>query len=54
MPPYFAGQQFGLLEELLLVVFAEVKVRVGRGVEGEDVVGGFEFGDGDETRWKGG
>ena len=34
MPAYLAGQKDGFLEELLLVVFAEVEVLVGCGVEG--------------------
>jgi hypothetical protein len=39
--------------ELLGVVFAEVEMG-GRGlVEGEDVGGGFEFGDGDEADLRG-
>lgn len=49
MPPYLAGEEPRFLEEFLLVVFAEVEVGVGRGVQGEDVGGGFELGDGDET-----
>ena len=44
-----AGQEFGLFEEFLHIVFAEMGLeRGGRGlVQGEDVVGGFEFRDGD-------
>jgi hypothetical protein len=37
------------LLEFLQVVFAEVEVGVWRAVEGEDVVDGFELGDGYET-----
>ena len=39
------------MEELLLIVLAKVEVRVPilPVVEGEDVVDGFEFGDGDEA-----
>lgn len=51
MPADLARQQSGLLQQLLLVVFAEVEVVVGGGVQGEDVVGGFELGDGDEADW---
>ena len=54
MPSYGAGQDFVLLEEFLNVVFAEVRLegwlRGGRGlVQREDIVCGFEFGDGDEA-----
>jgi hypothetical protein len=50
MPPYGAREELGFLEQFLHVVFAEVLVE-GRGglVEGEDVVCGFEFGDGYEA-----
>lgn len=54
MPADLAGQDLGFLQEFLLVVFAEVEVRGRRLVEGEDVVGGFEFGDGDEAGGLGG
>lgn len=55
MPADLAGQELGFLEEFLLVVFAEVEVCSGGVVEGEDVVGGFEFGDRDEAdRLRGG
>lgn len=43
------GVDGGLLLEFLKVVFAEVEVDVGSGVEGEDIVDGFELGDGYET-----
>ena len=43
------GEQSGFLREFLRVVFAEIAVVVREVVEGEDVVGGFEFGDGYET-----
>lgn len=49
MPADLPGQEEGLLEEFLLVVFAEMEVVVGGDVKGEDVVGGLELGDGDET-----
>ncbi len=53
MPAYGAREEGGFGEEFLLVVFAEVQVLVlgvgVGGVEGEDVGGGFEFGDGDEA-----
>lgn len=48
MPVDGAGQEFGFFEQFLDVVFAKVGLeRVGGLVEGEDVVGGFELGDGD-------
>jgi len=43
VPADLAREQEGFGKEFLLVVFAEVEVGVGRGVEGEDVVCGFEF-----------
>lgn len=50
MPSYGAGEELRFLEELLDVVFAEVVVDgVGRLVEGEDVGGGLELGDGYEA-----
>lgn len=54
MPPDFLGEEFGFLEKLLLVVFAEVEMGVWGGVQGEDVIGGFELGDGDEAGRGGG
>lgn len=45
-----AGEEGGLLGELLGVVLAEVgDGGRGVGVQGEDVVGGLQLGDGDET-----
>jgi hypothetical protein len=50
VPADRAREERGLLEELLDVVFAKVRVGGIRGlVEGENVVCGFEFGDGDEA-----
>ena len=43
MPAYLFGEEEGLLEELLVVVFAEVEVGRRWGVEVQDVVGGVEF-----------
>ena len=48
MPVYGAGEELGFLEELLDVVFAEVRVQGGGGrMQGEDVGRGLELGDGD-------
>lgn len=45
-----SGEETGFLLKFLEVVFAEVGLVSGWvGVEGEDVAGGFEFGDGDEA-----
>lgn len=49
MPLDRAWQQGGFLGEFLGVVFAKVRVGQGRLVEGEDVIGRFEFGDCDKT-----
>jgi len=54
VPFYGAGQDFVLLEEFLDVVFAEVRLegwlrRGGWFMQREDIVCGFEFGDGDEA-----
>jgi hypothetical protein len=53
MPLYRAGQEPRFLEEFLDVVFAKVGVWLlllrGGLVEGEDVGGGFELGDGYEA-----
>jgi hypothetical protein len=46
------GQEGGFFREFLSVILAEVEVFVFRIVEGEDIVGGFEFGDGDEADLK--
>lgn len=46
MPIYCAGEEAGFLVEFLDVVFAEVSVRRRCTVQGEDVGGGFEFGNG--------
>ena len=43
MPAYLVREEEGFLEELLVVVFAEVEVGGGWGVEVQDVVGGVEF-----------
>jgi hypothetical protein len=50
VPADGAGEELGFFEEFLDVVFAKVRV-YGRGglVEGEDVVCGFQLGDGDEA-----
>lgn len=56
VPFYGGGEETGFLLEFLEVVFAKVGLMcgwVGGGVEGEDVTGGFEFGDGDQTGWGG-
>lgn len=45
MPSYRFGENVRFFSQFLGVVFAEVEVVVGALVEGEDVVGGFEFGD---------
>jgi hypothetical protein len=50
MPADGAREDLGFLEEFLDVVFAEVGLqRVRLLVQGEDVVGGLQLGDGDET-----
>jgi len=49
MPLDCRREQSGFLREFLRVVFAEIAVVVWEVVEGEDVVDGFEFGDGYET-----
>ena len=49
MPVDGLWEENGFGEQFLEVVFAEVEVRVWGGVQGEDVVCGFEFGDGDEA-----
>jgi hypothetical protein len=50
VPADRAWEERGLLEEFLDVVLTKVRVRGVWGlVEGEDVVCGFEFGDGDEA-----
>ena len=49
MPTDGRGKEKGFLLELLNVVFAEVEVGGGMVVKGEDVVGGFQFGDSDEA-----
>lgn len=46
VPIYCAGEEAGFLVEFLDVVFAEVSVRRRCTVQGEDVGGGFEFGNG--------
>ena len=53
MPADGAGQERGLLEELLDVVLAEMDVLERRLVQGEDVGGRLELGDGYEAdlRW---
>ena len=43
MPAYLAGKEERFLEELLVVVFAEVEVGGRRGVEVQDVICGMEF-----------
>lgn len=43
MPAYLAGEKKGLLEKLLVVVFAKVEVRGWWGVEVQDVIGGVEL-----------
>lgn len=45
MPLDRAWKQGGFLGEFLGVVFAKMRVGDGRLVQGEDVVGRFEFGD---------
>lgn len=52
MPLDSAREQGGFLDEFLGVVFAKVRVGEGRLVEGEDIIGRFEFGDGDKTNLK--
>lgn len=52
MPLDSAREQSRFLDEFLGVVFAKVRVGEGRLVEGEDVIGRFEFGDGDKTNLK--
>lgn len=47
MPSDGRWQEAGFLEQFLEVVLAEVEVGGWGVVEGEDVGGGFEFGDGD-------
>jgi hypothetical protein len=55
VPADGAREQLGLVEELLDVVFAKVRVQGVRGlVEGEDIVCGLELGDGDEADLVGG
>ena len=49
MPSYLAGKEERFFLELLLVVFAKVEVGDGGLVEGENVVSGFELGDGYEA-----
>jgi hypothetical protein len=50
VPADGAREELGFLEEFLNVVFAKVCVERGwRLVEGEDVVCGFQLGDGDEA-----
>lgn len=49
MPANGAREEVGFGCEFVCVVFAEVDVRVGWLVEGEDVGCGFEFGDGYEA-----
>lgn len=49
MPVDGLWEESGFGEEFLEVVFAEVEVGVWGRVQGEDVVGRFEFGDGDEA-----
>ena len=49
MPTDGARQEEGFLLQFLLVIFAEVDVGGGRGVEGEDVGCGLELGDGDQA-----
>ena len=49
MPADGAGQERGLLEELLDVVLAEVDMLERRLVQGEDVGSGLELGDGYEA-----
>jgi hypothetical protein len=50
VPADGAGEELGFLKEFLDIVFAEVCMyrRCGL-VQGEDVVCGFQFGDGDEA-----
>jgi hypothetical protein len=50
VPADGAREQLGLVEELLDVVFAKVRVQRVRGlVQGKNVVCGFQLGDGDEA-----
>lgn len=49
MPADGAGQERGLLEELLDVVLAEMGMLERRLVQGEDVGSGLELGDGYEA-----
>lgn len=52
MPLDGAREQGGFLDEFLGVVFAKVRVGEGWLVEGEDVIGRFEFGHCDKTNLK--
>ena len=49
MPSDLAGKEEGFGEEFLLVIFTKVKMVMRSLVEGEDVVGRLEFGDGNKA-----